>query len=55
MFVIVNHAKKFFIKPDYFAIQSFAMVHSYKWSIAEVLSGKKQRFISSVAPCYNKL
>ena len=34
--------KNFFIKPDYFATQSFAMVHSYKWPIAEVLSGKNK-------------
>ena len=33
--------KKSFMKPEYSVIQNFVMTHSYKCTIAEVLSGEK--------------
>ena len=40
MFFIVSD-KKFFMKPEYSVIQNSAMMHRYKWEIADVLSEKK--------------
>ena len=40
MFFIVSD-KKFFMKPEYSVIQNFVMTHSYKCTIADVLSEEK--------------
>ena len=54
MFVIVNITTEFFIKLEYSIIQSFAIMHPYKWVIADVLS-KKNAIFSIVDSSYNEL
>ena len=48
----VNDTKSF-MKPECSVTQCCAMMHPYKWAIADVLSGKN--IFSTVDPSYNKL
>ena len=52
MFFIVNDTKSF-MKPECFVSQTSAMMHPYKWTIVDVLSGKN--IVSIVHPSSNKL
>ena len=47
MFFIVNDMKSF-MKPEYSVIQSSAITHPYKWTIADVFSEKN--VFSTVEP-----
>ena len=44
---------KSFMKSEYSVTQSLALTHSYKWTIADVLSGNNT--FSTVGPSYNEL
>ena len=52
--VFIVSDKNHFMKPKYSVIQSSVKTHLYKWTISDVLSGKKSIF-STVDHSYNKL